>query len=355
MSASRADDSNDMADVQFAPPLQRLASPPAVAPIPPPPPRVATLPPISVPAPRLSMPVPAVRDTSNVPAMNFQDFLQPAKVEQRPAKKSKRRGRKLISILLLLGILGGVAYYFRNAPAAQKLLGHDQVAKLPAVPFVRPGVTSAEYTVTLSAVQNGVPNNVTTTVMEDFGAGLGQSSTENQIGGAFTSTQEIRTREAVFRPGEAFGATWTRQPRVPETPSPYDVAEYIPMIDDIIDQTMRTVVQPNRSKATKVDGVTLTSLTYVLDRAKVPETAPAIFAKVPWLFDVPNATTLTVSVTYDETGLVRHLFFGVDPPQPGTGIDATWVTSYTLDVTSLNAPVNIPVPLDVVDVPAGTP
>ncbi len=356
MSASPADDSHVMADVQFAPPLQRLASPPNVAPVPPPPPPVAALPPISVPAPRLSMPVPVVRDTSSVPAINFQDFLQPAKVDQRPTKKStRRRGKKLISILLLLGIIGGAAYYFRNAPAVQRLLGHDQVAKLPAVPFVRPGITSAEYTITLSAVQNGVPNNVTTKVMEDFNVGLGQTSTENQIGGAFTTAQEIRTRESVFRPGEAFGATWTRQPRVPETPSPYDAVEYIPMIDDIIDQTMRTVVQPTRSKATKVDSVIMTSLTYVLDRAKVPEIAPVIFAKVPWLFDVPNATTLTVSVTYDETGLVRHLFFGVDPPQPGTGIDATWVTSYTLDVTSVNAPVSIPVPLDVVDVPAGTP
>jgi hypothetical protein len=336
--------------------LQRLAAPPSVAPVPPPPPPVATLPPISVPAPRLSMPVPAVRDTSSAPVINFQDFLQPAKVDQRPTKKSKgRRGKKFISLLLLFGIVGGAAYHFRNAPAVQRLLGHDQVAKLPAVPFVRPGITSAVYTVTLSAVQSGVPNNVTTQVMEDFNAGIGQSSTENQIGGAFTSTQEIRTRESLFRPGEAFGTAWTRQPRVPETPSPYDVVEYIPMIDDIIDQTMRTVVQPTRSKATKVDDVMLTSLTYVLDRAKVPEIAPAIFAKVPWLFDVPNATTLTVSVTYDETGLVRHLFLGVDPPQPGTGIDATWVTSYTLDVTSLNAPVSISVPLDAVDVPAGTP
>ena len=93
----------------------------------------------------------------------------------------------------------------------------------------------------------------------------------------------------------------------------------------------------------------------MLDRAKVPEIAPAIFARVPWLFDVPNATTLTVDVSYDESGLVRHLFFGVDPPQPGTGGGATWVTSYTLDVTSLNAPVSVVVPLDVVDVPAGTP
>ncbi len=53
--------------------------------------------------------------------------------------------------------------------------------------------------------------------------------------------------------------------------------------------------------------------------------------------------------------MVRHLFFGVDPPQPGTGVDATWVTSYSLDVTSLDSPITIVVPIDVVDVPAGTP
>jgi hypothetical protein len=60
-------------------------------------------------------------------------------------------------------------------------------------------------------------------------------------------------------------------------------------------------------------------------------------------------------VTYDESGLIRHLFLGVDPPQPGTGVGATWVTGYLMDVTSLNAPVSIVIPLDVVDVPAGTP
>jgi hypothetical protein len=49
------------------------------------------------------------------------------------------------------------------------------------------------------------------------------------------------------------------------------------------------------------------------------------------------------------------LFFGVDPPQAGTGIDAAWVTSYALDVTSVDLPVAIEVPVDVVDVPAGTP
>ena len=55
---------------------------------------------------------------------------------------------------------------------------------------------------------------------------------------------------------------------------------------------------------------------------RFPGIAPAIFARVPWLFDVPNASTLTVKVSYDETGLVRQLFFGVDPPQAGTGVDA---------------------------------
>ncbi|MGZ4794082.1 MAG: hypothetical protein ACXWBO_19685, partial [Ilumatobacteraceae bacterium] len=96
-------------------------------------------------------------------------------------------------------------------------------------------------------------------------------------------------------------------------------------------------------------------LTYVIDRARVPELAPAIYARVPWLFDVPNATSLTIEITYDDTGLVRHLNFRVDPPQPGTGSDATWVTSYTMDVTSLNTPVAIEVPTDAADVPAGTP
>ena len=299
------------------------------------------------------MPIPVV--TSNVPAISFQDFLQPAKADQRPPKRSKGRGRKFVTLLVLFGLAGGVAYYFRNAPAVQRLLGHDQVADLPDVPFVRPGITSAEYTVTLSAVQSGVPNNVTTRVMEDFNGGIGQSTTENQIGGIFTTTQEIRTRDSLFHPGEAYGATWSRQPRAPDTTSPYDVAEYIPMVDTIVDQTLRTAMKPTTSKAKKINGSTMTTLTYVLDRAQVPEVAPAIFAKVPWLFDVPNATKLTVSVTYDETGLVRHLFFGVDPPQPGTGIDATWITGYRLDVTSLNALVSISVPLDVVDVPAGTP
>ena len=76
---------------------------------------------------------------------------------------------------------------------------------------------------------------------------------------------------------------------------------------------------------------------------------------MPWLFDVPNASTLTVKVSYDESGVVRQLYFGVDPPQAGTGVDAAWVTSYELNVTSIGVPVVIDVPLDVVDVPAGTP
>jgi hypothetical protein len=142
---------------------------------------------------------------------------------------------------------------------------------------------------------------------------------------------------------------------VPETPSPYDAPEFIPMIDDIVDQTLRAATEPTSSKSSTVEGLTVSTLTYVLDRSRVPEIAPAIFARVPWLFDVPNATTLTVEVGYDESGLVRHLFLGVDPPQPGTGSGATWVTSYTLDVTSLNTPLTIPIPADVVDVPAGTP
>src|SRR3954453_10522591 len=353
-----------MADVQFAPPIQRLTSPPRVSSPPPPPPPPAPAPAVAEPviaavppSIRLSAPVPVIRDTSSVPAISLQELLQP-KPDPRPTKqkKQKRGGKKLMSMVLLLGVLGGGAYFLRNAAPMQKLLGHQSAAApLPDVPFVRPTVTSAEYTVTLSAVQNGVPNNVTTQVQEDFANGVGESSVDSQVGGVFTSTKEIRTRDSIFRPGEAYGKEWSRQPRVAETPSPFDTAEFIPMISDIIDQPLRDAMQPTSSTATTVEGETISTLTYVIDRAKVPEIAPAIYARVPWLFDVPNATSLTVNVSYDDAGLVHHLYLGVDPPQPGTGVDATWVTGYLLDVATVNAPVAVTVPVDVVDVPAGTP
>jgi hypothetical protein len=288
--------------------------------------------------------------------MMFQDFLQPAKSDSRPVKRKKKRGKKLLITVVLLGMIGGAGYYFRNAAPIQKLLGRAPAAlPLPDVPFARPNLTSAEFSITLSAVQNGVPSNLTTKVAEDYSTGLAQSTIESQVGGAFTTTQEIRTPESVFHPGQAFGKEWSRQPRVPETPVPYDAAEFIPMINDIVDQPLRDAVEPTSSTLKEINGINISTLTYVLDRARVPEIAPAIFARVPWLFDVPNATTLTVTVSYDDNGLVRHLYLGVDPPQPGTGSDSTWVTSYLMDVTSLNAPVSIPVPLDVVDVPVGTP
>jgi hypothetical protein len=292
----------------------------------------------------------------NKGANSFQDLRQPAKAEARPIKRKRKRGKKLLIVLVLLGAAGGAGYYFRNSQPIQKVLGHERAAAtLPDVPYVRPNIASAEYTVTLSAVQNGVPNNVTTKVEADYAGGVNRSTIDSQVGGAFATAQEIRTSEFVFHPGVEFGTTWTRQPRVLESPSPFDAAEFIPMISDIVDQPLRDATEPTSSNSKTVDGSTITSLTYVLDRADVPEIAPAIFARIPWLFEVPNATTLTVEVSYDESGLVRHLLFSVDPPQPGTGSDATWATDYSMDVTSLNAPVVIAVPTDVVDVPVGTP
>ena len=314
--------------------------------------------PAAAPLLRLSTPsVAQIRDTTmSTPAISFQDLLMPAKAEIRPVKRKKKGGRKLLTALILIGLLGGTGYYLRDSKQVRHLLGRkDPAAPLPTVPFVRPLVASAEYTITLSAVQNGVPNNVTTQVAADYNSGTGQSTVDSQVGGAFTTTREIRTRESIFHPGDVQATTWTRQPRVPETPSPYDTDKIIPMIDEVIDQPLRDAAEPTTSTSEKVGGMTIASLTYVLDRSKVPEIAPAIFARIPWLFDVPNATTLTVEVSYDDSGLVRHLFFGVDPPQPGTGAGATWVTSYTMDVTSLNVPVVITVPVEAVDVPAGTP
>jgi hypothetical protein len=313
--------------------------------------------------PRLAAPTVAqIRDTTVTSATKpllptYQELIQATNAEAaKPTKLKNKRSKKPLFALVVLGALGGGGYYLRDTPQAQRLLGHEQaVTTLPEPSTVRPTVTSAEYSVTLNAVQNGVPSKVTTVVAADYAASLIQSTVETRVGGTFTTSQEIRNAESVFHPGTTYGSSWTRQPRVPESPSPYDATTFVPTINDLVDQTLRDAAEPTSSKTETVNGTKMTALTYVLDRASVPEIAPAIFTAVPWLFDVPNATTLTVEISYDETGLVRHLRFGVDPPQPGTGSDATWVTSYTMDVTSLNAPVTITVPTDAVDVPVGTP
>ena len=324
--------------------LSTPAPDPAPAPTPAPVPTPLRLSPVSTP----------VRDTGSLPALSFQELLQPAKTDIRPRKRKKKRGRKLVVLVLLVGGVGG--YMFRNAEPVQRLFGHGHEAKpLPVQPFVRPNITSAEYTVTLAAVQNGVPNNVTTTVKADYINGVGESTVESQNGGEFSTSDEIRTRDFLFHPDPATIDAWTRQPRVADVVSPYDTAAFIPMIDGIVDQTLRDATEPQSSRSEKLGETTITTLKYRLDRARVPEIAPAIYAMVPWLYDVPNATTLTVEVSYDDSGLVRHLFFGVDPPQPGTGAGATWVTGYTLDVTAVDLPIAITVPATFVDVPAGTP
>jgi hypothetical protein len=304
---------------------------------------------------RLSPPTPWTRENTGSHVISFQDLLQPSKLDNRSKKRKKKAVRKLLSWLLLLGLIGGVGYAVRNTTPVQRVLGHEKAAPLPETPFTRPTLTSAEYSVTLSAVQNGVPNNVTTKVRADFARDIIETTVESQVGGAFTTTQEIRNTEFVFKSNADPATGWTRVPRTPDLVSPYDVATFIPMVNDIIDQPLRDGAEPKVSKTARLDGVDVSVLTYVIDRARVPEIAPAIFARVPWLFDVPNASTLTVEVSYDKSGLVRHLAFRVDPPQPGTGSDATWVTSYSMDIVQLNVPEAIETPVSAIDVPVAAP
>src|ERR1700741_1433547 len=114
-----------MADVRFAPPLLGLSSPPGGTPMPPPPPGgVSTAAPA---APRLSPPsAPWTRENTGAPALSFQDLIQPSKLDTRTPKRRKKRVRKVLSYLLLFGLLGGVGYYVRNTSPVQRLLGHDK-------------------------------------------------------------------------------------------------------------------------------------------------------------------------------------------------------------------------------------
>ena len=201
-SATSADDTCVMADVRFAPPLQRLTSPPEGAPVPPPPPAVA-----APPAPRLSPPIghPDPRDRRAASRRSASRTSSQPKTDTRPTQ-AQEEARQEADHLRGVRSAWSVASATTSATPqpVQRVLRHKSAAApLPAVPFVRPTVTSAEYSITLSAVQNGVPNNVTTKVRADYlQRPPARAPSRARSAGRSPTSQEIRTRDSIFRPGD---------------------------------------------------------------------------------------------------------------------------------------------------------
>ena len=278
-----------MADLQFAPPIQRLAPPPRVSSPPPPPP-----PPAPAPAPAVAEPTvgrgslidSAVGSRAGDPRhqqcagdQHPGSAAAQARAARPPSRRRRSGGKKLLSMVVVLGILGGGAYLFRNAAPIQKLLGHDPAA----APLPDDAVRAADahersvHRDPVGCAERRAQQRHDPRCKKTSPTALVRARSTVRWAVSFTSTKEIRTTDSIFRPGQAYGKEWSRQPRVPETPSPFDTAEFIPMISDIIDQPLRDAMQPTSSKATPVNGETISTLTYVIDRAKVPEIAPSIY------------------------------------------------------------------------------
>ena len=165
-----------MADVQFAPPLQRLTSPPTVSPVTstsaarccagPSSAQLRLLLPSLL--PHCACPLRCRRSatTGSAPVMTLQDIFQPAKSEVRPVKRKKKRGKKLLTTVVLLGLTGGAGVLLPQCCADPEAARSRTLPRLrsPMCHSCGRTITSAEYSITLSAVQNGVPSNLTTKV-----------------------------------------------------------------------------------------------------------------------------------------------------------------------------------------------
>ena len=212
-----------MADVQFAPPLQRLTSPPRVASAPPPPPPSADagnphssrskrqLP--SRPAASVTAAVrsrPSIRDTSG-PGPRLQEILMPNKSEDRPtSSRSGRRRRRSRGKKLDLGCCSS---------GWSAALPTSFATRRPSEVLVRSVVDSASRHAIRATQPHqrrvlghplGRPERRTQQRHDQGAAGLRcrawSEHDETQVAAVFTSTQEIRTAESVFRPGQAPGS-----------------------------------------------------------------------------------------------------------------------------------------------------
>ena len=253
-----------MADVQFAPPLQRLTSPP----------QVASGPAASAPAdpgtrhsgdpcansPATGHTTAVVAPPSGSP--RHQPGAQPPgspAAEQRdtpspqPTGRSRSRRKKLLVLVVLFCVIGGAGLTFRNAAAMQKLLGARHSTAHAARRAIRPAASNERriHSHPVGRAERRAQQRHDQGARRLRSTGVGESTVESQIGGVFTTTTGVPHRRLDLPPGPGLRQALESTASCSGNAEPIRPADFIPMIDDIVDQPLRDAMQPTSSKSTR--------------------------------------------------------------------------------------------------------
>ena len=266
----------------------------------------------------------------------------------------------LVLLVLLVLVTGTAGYVFA-------VRGHDEAtstssplsaidvatgrATLPDLRFDRPRLTSATWTETETYLH-----------LDETGA----MHTENQVivGVADYSSSITRLdvtdsrspgiNTIIYTPTHSYarstnlGWDWSRFTRKPARSGAIDQPDYLPMYQDVVTSSTREDATDIEMSTEIVDGLTLTTYSFTVDTVELAE---RVEGTVPG--ESVDVLVGTMEVTVDEFGQVRrwHIELAEGLARvvlPSIGRESMWLST-TVEVSSLNEPVDITPPTEFVD------
>ena len=323
------------------------------------------------------------------------------------AKKKKKKKKKshgglkfmafvVVVVMLIVGISKGA-----KTEVGQRISGHREdrrVEKTRLTP--RFGFASAKVHVAISSIYNvdGAMMDLTETSDVSIDRQSARASTERAMSPTATevapgvnaipydtfrdSRSEILTKDYRYVSTDDAGQPWTRYVVQPYYYGTAIDEHYIPMIDDLMGFELRqtpakpitvepaaglkrdSLTRPAVNTPTAPSDVTKT-YSYEFDMRKYRRVLPILAGRTN--FDAPPATTVTVTIGFDDVGLLRYADVSI-PSSTSTTLAQTLGNfefadyHYTFEVTEISGESStINVPTDFVDevppadtVPAGT-
>lgn len=313
------------------------------------------------------------------------------------AKKKSHGGLKFLAFLAVVGSMIAAVKIGSGTEAGQRVLGHRQDRRVDAHPLIpRFAYASAQVKITSATMYNndGAAVDLTTTrkvtidrqsSMSSTDVTRGRTATEIAPGvdavpfDALTSAwREVLTRDYSYESDDA-GQPWLRSPNPPYYYRTSIDEHFIPMIDDIVGFELRDL-PPKVAGATTaatapksplqrpaVDGpttpVSTSATTYEMDLETYRRVVPILAGRT--FFDGPPTTEVTLTIGFDDVGLLHHLDVSIPSTVAASSVVALGpryasLYHYTFEVTEISGePVNIDVPtnytVDTADtVPADT-
>jgi hypothetical protein len=303
----------------------------------------------------------------------------------KPLNKSKKKSHGGLKFLLFLGAVAMLIFSISiglGTEVGQRIVGHREDRRVEHTTLTpRFGYAAAKLRVTVGSIYNSGGATMDLTTTEDVSIDRQTATASSDVKVSRTQPQvvsgtgttpvidvdesytEVLTKSYRYDSPSNDDEPWTRSTVEPHHYGTVLDQHYIPTIDDIMGFELRGLPsKPIALDAASGLGPTNSptppaavtrSYSYEFDMATFKRAVPILANRS--LFMAPPDTPVTLTVGFDDVGLLRFADFAI-PSSMATkyaeqfGSDRTAFYHYTLEVTDISGePINIKIPTDVVD------